>query len=86
MTCPACSSTRTAETAKCGVHTCLTCEALFGSLWLGDSYSLVGPSFHKGESRPEDERYFDLECIGSSGVTRRHGWFNIHSRAITQVG
>jgi len=70
------------------VRQCDACRAMFSDvpMYLGDSYTLVLPYWHEGPSNPESERYFDFTVIGSKGVERRHGWFNIHSRRIVQVG
>jgi hypothetical protein len=86
MECPACSAKKI-ETLKVTLFRCRACEALFGSMYLGDSYSLVKPYFDApGACAPEAQRYFDFECVGSKGVTRRHGWFNPATGYTTQVG
>ena len=85
FTCPACSHSRKND-VRTGVYECKKCGAIYGSCYLGDSYALVKPFWHTGESRPEQERYFDLDCLGSAGITRRHGWFNTETRLLTQVG
>lgn len=87
MTCPACSSKRVAiDPRVVGVYTCRQCEALFGSCYLGSSYALVKPWFSKADVPAERTRYFDLECLGSDGITRRHGWYDPATGLITQVG
>lgn len=87
MTCPACSSPRyTAVEGFVTVYTCAACGAIYGSCYLGDSYRLVRPTWHEGPSAPERERYFDLSVLGSRGEERRHGWFNVDTRRITQTG
>lgn len=92
--CPACShgkAYRAKEyypglTTGFSIYVCAQCEALHGTCYLGDSYALVLPYFHKGPEKPEDTRYFDFECLGSKGITRRHGWYHVGTRRITQVG
>ena len=85
--CPACSHSKAAEHGHVfGIKRCLKCDAIYGQCYLGDSYSLVLPYWHEGPSRPEEERYFDFETLGSKGVERRHGWFNTTTRRITQTG
>ena len=56
------------------------------SIYLGESYELVLPEFETGETAREDLRYYDLTCLGSKGLTRRHGWYNRRTRRIVQVG
>lgn len=90
MNCPACNNTRgnkpfvNGTRTMHGVTTCGKCGAVFGTCYLGDSYTIVMPQWHAGES--DNTFYFDLECLGSAGITRRHGWADRSSRRITQVG
>jgi hypothetical protein len=38
-------------------------------------------------NEPEQNQvYYDLTCLGSTGLTRRHGWYNPVTKLITQVG
>lgn len=88
--CPACSCMRTKPYELNGrklltVKTCLACKAVYGELYLGDSYAVVEPYWDK-ETEPVETRYFDFTCLGSAGVTRRHGWYNPATKRITQVG
>jgi DNA-directed RNA polymerase subunit RPC12/RpoP len=85
MECPACSS-KVSRLVSGRVYVCVGCGALFGDCYLGDSYGFVKPSFVTSEPDPERVRYYDFTCVGSAGVTRRHGWFDIDSRRIVQVG
>ena len=86
MTCPGCSGTLK-RTDDPRVYTCRACDGLIAmSIYLGDAYALVLPEFETGETAPEDRRYYDLTCVGSSGLTRRHGWYNRRTRRIVQVG
>jgi len=69
------------------VRTCERCGGLNGRCYLGQSYTLVLPQWDAPDAcDPADQQYFDLECLGSGGITRRHGWFNPATRKITQVG
>jgi len=68
-----------------GVYECPKCRSIFGNCYLGDSYLLVKP-FLEAPTEGVEERYFDLTCLGSEGITRRHGWFNPQTKNITQIG
>ena len=92
MTCPACSSEAhtTADPLipvrlRGAVVACRDCGGIYTTrpIYLGDSYAVVLPRWHEGADG--DTRYFDLEVLGS-GSGRRHGWFNIETRGITQTG
>ena len=67
---------------------CKRCAAIFGQMYLGDSYTLVLPFMVEdaGVIPPEHTRYFDFDCLGRKGVVRRHGWFDVLSRRVVQVG
>lgn len=89
--CPACSnkrgrSYRIGERTITGVYECAACGAVHGECYIGDSLGIVQDAWHDKPSRMEDLRHFDLTCLGSKGITRRHGWFDITTRRITQVG
>lgn len=87
--CPACSSKRVREITFNGVRI-LECAACGGyladHLYLGESYSVVLPYMTDKPVPPENTRYFDLSGVGSKGPYRRHGWFDVQSRLIAQVG
>lgn len=83
--CPACSCKK-AAVVRGRVYQCVACEAIHGDCYLGDSYLYVLPYLAGDVTKPENQRYFDLTCLGSRGVTRRHGWFDLESRKITQIG
>ena len=85
--CPACSH-RLAEPVNgfVSIYRCAKCEAIYGSCYLGDSYSLVLPYLVDKEPPAECTRYYDFECLGSQGITRRHGWYDLDSKRIVQVG
>jgi hypothetical protein len=42
--------------------------------------------WHKGRSLKGAERYFDFSISGGLVLERVHGWFDIHSRRMTQSG
>lgn len=86
MQCPACNSKSLTEIKTASVYTCDDCGAIFGQTHLGDSYAYVKPMFVSEESPVEEIRYFDFTCIGSDGVTRRHGWYHPSTKKIVQVG
>lgn len=86
MNCPACNSTKIKVTVNSQIHSCKTCGAIFGTTYLGESYGLVLPYMAKDQVAPEKLRYYDLTCLGSEGITRRHGWFDPETRLIHQVG
>jgi hypothetical protein len=86
MLCPLCNKNRSVTTVVPQVYRCNSCGSLFGQCYLGDSYSLVKPFFVKEEPAAEAIRYFDLECVGSKGIERRHGWYDPASKLIVQVG
>ena len=83
--CPLCSKTKGYSLGG-QTFECASCGAIHGTCYLGDSYSLVKPFFGPECSTPEEQRYFDLTCLGSRGVERRHGWFNPATKTLTQVG
>lgn len=84
--CPGCGSTRgQEEPGNKQAHACAKCGGLIASLiYLGDSYVLVKPFM--ADAPCAEPRYFDFTCVGSSGVTRRHGWFDPASRLVVQAG
>lgn len=84
--CPACSHPGRRGTDTPGVFTCRRCGALYGDCYKGDSYRLVLPVFTTEAVPPEQCRYYDLTVLGSDGVTRRHGWYDVATRLIAQVG
>lgn len=85
MNCPACSSKRITFFGQ--AYRCKKCDAIFSeTIYLGDSYSLVKPWFAKDPVDPKKLRYFDFTCLGSEGITRRHGWFDPETRLVHQVG
>jgi len=96
--CPACNAriTRTVMNAPYrtasgydipGVRVCPKCQAVFGECYLGESYDIIIPCMDENPNPPqEDLRYYDLTTLGSKGIQRTHGWFNIKTRRVVQVG
>jgi hypothetical protein len=93
MNCPACNNKRgnkrydETKFSLYDVYRCKKCGAVFGSCYLGDSYSIVRPQWHPApDVDPSETFYFDIEALGSQGVQRRHGWAHIATKLIVQVG
>lgn len=91
MTCPACNHKKSRPYRKPNgqptpANECTKCGAVFGTLYLGESYGIVKPWMTAENIDPNDTRYYDFECLGSEGITRRHGWFDPSTGLIVQVG
>lgn len=94
--CPSCHAKKRQKQQGVQMFECGRCRALYGTLYLGDSYAYVLPYFvtpaREREIQAEQQagadpvRYYDFECLGSSGIQRRHGWFDAKTRRIVQVG
>lgn len=84
--CPACSGKRAMETTTVGVKRCLKCGALFGQCYKGESYGVVKPFWSELPENKNALRYFDFVTLGSAGIERRHGWFDIRNNKLVQVG
>jgi len=86
MRCPLCDQVKAVKEVGRGIYECLNCGAVYGDCYLGDSYGHVLP-YMTAEEPPADQlRYFDFTCIGSAGVTRRHGWYDPATRLVVQAG
>jgi hypothetical protein len=82
--CPACGKTRKVIISmKDSIYECKSCGCLYGNPILGQSYKYVKSSM---TATWTEEKPFDLLCLGSQGVVRRHGWYDPKSKRITQVG
>lgn len=93
--CPGCGKKLTIKTLNTnypvngrniiGVHECPKCKAVFGTCYLGESYSIVKPWM---SDRPDMDgaRYYDFTVLTGNGIDRRHGWFDPDTRLILQVG
>lgn len=96
--CPACGASRryskapdvsvVPERLHDAVRECRKCQGIYTlrSIYLGDSYLIVLPYFSTDPTSDERQRYFDLDCLGSKGLSRRHGWFDPANKKLTQVG
>lgn len=91
--CPSCNSKRFSKVdGSFRIKQCRKCKAIFGECYLGESYSFVMPWFDTAREfdsfgkKIREERYFDFTCLGSEGITRRHGWYNPETKGITQIG
>ena len=85
--CPSCGAKICQrEYKKTTLVECGKCEAVYGNCYLGDSYSVVSNRWADVSTPAENERYFDFTCLGSAGITRRHGWYDPGSKRITQTG
>jgi hypothetical protein len=84
--CPACGHKVVRPTDLARVFTCAKCDAVFGDCYLGDSYGFVLPFMIATEPHAGEMRYYDFTCLGSKGVTRRHGWYDPATKLIVQVG
>ena len=87
--CPGCNHTKGNKKDSCGVYTCEGCSGIFAhNIYVGDSYTYVLPYFDPNAATipPEQWRYYDLTCLGSEGVVRRHGWYFPPTKKVCQVG
>ena len=87
-TCPGCSGTLKASDEHAQASTCTACGGLVivSGIYLGDSYAIVSPAFESGPYDLDEQRYFDITCTGSEGITRRHGFYLPRTGRLTQVG
>jgi ribosomal protein L37AE/L43A len=83
--CPACSHKK-ATVVSGRIYRCAGCEGIYGDCYLGDSYSHVLPYMAQEDVAAEQTRYFDFSCLGSAGLTRRHGWYDPSTKLIVQEG
>ncbi len=90
IACPACSSKSIKLNEKINgvsfMKVCRKCDAVFGSCYLGESYQIAKPWMSQVEPPAENLRYFDLECLGSKGISRRHGWLDRTTGLVVQIG
>jgi len=88
MTCPACNSKRIKHgvNGRHWLNQCRKCSALFGECWLGDSYDVALPYLTNDPEADKRAVYFDLSCLGSTGITRRHGWVDPTTKLLVQIG
>lgn len=86
MKCPGCGGSLK-RTERVGVYTCRKCKGLIADhIYLGDSYGLVKPWMTTEQVPADRMRYFDLTCLGSAGITRRHGFYDTETGLVVQSG
>lgn len=84
--CPACSC-KLAYPVRGRIYRCAKCAGIYGDCYLGESYEFVLPYMSSNPNvPPEETRYFDFTCLGSKGLSRRHGWYEVATKLIVQVG
>ncbi len=69
-----------------GVYEHSRCGAVLGQCYKGDAYGIYIPQWAPADTPAENQRYFDLTVLGSAGIERVHGWFDIETRKLTRVG
>lgn len=69
-----------------GVHECPKCKAVLGECYKGESYRIVKPWMSDQDVPLDRWRHYDLTVLGGDGIERRHGFFDIETRLIVQVG
>ena len=91
--CPCCGASQNHSSAHSHagrVRECRKCKAIYtqtgSTIYLGESYTLVRPGLTEDPEADKRHVYFDFSCLGSKGLSRRHGWFDPQTRLITQVG
>tara|TARA_R110000824_G_scaffold380931_2_gene573473 strand:- start:30 stop:317 length:288 start_codon:yes stop_codon:yes gene_type:complete len=91
--CGGCGSVEMTDAGVFGVFSCDDCGGLLAdNVYLGSSYALVSNSFYSGPLSDEElmeagrYRYYDLTCLGSAGITRRHGWFDSETKTVVSTG
>jgi len=84
--CPACGNTRKKEVSiEDIVYECTRCGCIYGKLTLGQSYKYVS-GLAKGKINKANIKPFDLICLSSKGIIRRHGWYDPNTKKVVQVG
>lgn len=66
-----------------GIVRCNHCDAIQGQCYKGEFYGIIN-MYWDTDPAPET-RYFDITTVGST-VERIHGWYNINTGNITQIG
>jgi hypothetical protein len=70
-----------------GVYECPKCGAVMGQCYRGEAWYIVDLGRWAGNETPTDSlRYFDLTVLGSNGIERVHGWFDVTTRRVAQFG
>ena len=89
--CPACSGRRHVHVGVNGrtfpsLYSCERCGCVHGSGYKGDVLSVVLVGTLRGESASGESLPFNVEMVGSDGVTRSHGWFDPVDGVVHQYG
>ena len=84
--CPACSRKNGLKQKEAGIYECPKCGCIFGQCYLGESYKYVLPYWTEDRVPDERIRPYDFLCLGSEGITRRHGFYDTQTRRIVQSG
>lgn len=84
MKCPACGAL--GKQIATQVFQCERCEAVYGTVYRGELHRYVIMQFFPGNVPPERERYFDFTVLGAHRIARVHGWYDIETKRVTQVG
>lgn len=90
--CPCCAESTIGESNRQdhetvrGLFYCKTCGALLGTIYKGDLFGVVKFVWHDEKlDGAAEQRYFDIVTLGTE-VDRVHGWYDRHSRKVTQIG
>jgi uncharacterized paraquat-inducible protein A len=87
--CPACGEVESRPMQVGGIRQCVACNAVFGECMYRDSLQFVLNWWCDGQTHvaPDDQRYYDFRGLDEYGQPyRRHGWYDIRTRRITQTG
>lgn len=84
--CGCCGSRLGFNTNVSGVWICSKCGGINGSCYRGDAYNFVNLTSMQSDCPPERQRYFDLTVLGSDGVRRVHGFFDVETKSVVQFG
>lgn len=84
--CGGCGSTRGYPEATRGLYSCKGCGGLVGTCYLGEFNGRVLPWFAPLDVPSDRLRYYDVTTLGSAGIERRHGWYDVETRLVVQVG
>ena len=87
--CPGCNANPDKQEKLCiwQIYRCQDCGAIHGNCRQRESYIFVLPQMIEEEVPDERQKYFDFTCYDSpDGSIRRHGWFDIETRKIVQIG
>lgn len=88
--CPSCNADEERQERLCSwsIYLCKDCYAIHGTCRERESYVFVKAQMIDNEPPEERVRYFDFMCYGRhrNASYRRHGFFDIETRRIVQIG